>query len=136
MLTLLSFKASRPRRVVMGFLKPFRSRSKLKGSRDNGQAPFDESNGLLDSPDEPGVDYISRLDATILMRIFGYVAPHTKDKSYDGCETSLSEQSDSECSLCDIRQLSYCALVQRSWYEPASRQLYVFMLPSSSQRAC
>jgi hypothetical protein len=136
MLTVLSFKKSRARRVLMDFFKTLRSRSKLKDGEDNSQALSISANGLLAPSDPLAVDFISKLDATILRRIFGFVAPHTRDTSYDECETSLSMLTEYDCSLCDLRQLSYCTRVQRSWYEPASRQLYVFMPFSASPWAC
>ncbi|KAF2754836.1 hypothetical protein EJ05DRAFT_443041 [Pseudovirgaria hyperparasitica] len=68
-----------------------------------------------------GPDYTSRLDKEILKRIFALVCPHSRDKSHKPLEETYIVDG---CSVCDLRDLSNCCLVKRSWYGPAAGLLY------------
>jgi hypothetical protein len=109
----------------MGFLKHFRSRSRLKQQDSPPRAP-----DLSKYPQSPkpvryayghGPDYTSRLPPKVLANIFSYICPHTLDFTYDPCEQS---QIGDGCMLCDLRDLSNCARVCRRWYASAQQALY------------
>lgn len=101
----------------MGFMKHFRSKSKQKEkSKSKG------SNGAVYYPVPRGRDYSCKLPDKVLKLIFSYVCPHAEDGSYESCEDS---QLGDGCMLCDLRDLSNCAQVRRSWYPPAAGLLCV-----------
>ena len=105
---------------VMKLLRHIRSRSHLKSSDDTSlankyQPPLvDISNGL--SEPHPS----ARFSTTLLHELFSYVCPHSQDDSYTSCEESMI---DGGCMLCDMRDLSQCALVNRQWSEAAQNLL-------------
>lgn len=87
-----------------------RSRSKLRSPDElktvHHHYPFS-------SPPTP----IPPLPAHVLTHIFSNVCPHAQDDSYIPSEDSMK---DGGCMLCDMRDLSQCALVNKKWYEAAS----------------
>ena len=97
----------------MGLLKHFRSRSKLKDT--------EKTNGHVYYPRVTGHDYIASLPPKVLTKIFGYVCPHTADRSYDVSEHAAVDND--ACMLCDLRDLSHCAQTRRDWYRPAQELL-------------
>jgi hypothetical protein len=97
----------------MGLLKHFRSRSKLKEQ--------EKMNGQVQFPRITGHDYIVSLPPKVLTKIFGYVCPHTADRSYEVSEHSPINTDG--CMLCDLRDLSHCAMTRRDWYRPAQELL-------------
>lgn len=108
----------------MGLLKHFRSRSNLKKS--NSENHYNEKNGDVYYPGVPkmpsqyrptGPDYTARLPDNVLSRIFELLCPHTMDKSYEPCEDA--DIADDSCPLCDLRDLSHCAMTTRGWYRAA-----------------
>ncbi|KAM0246622.1 hypothetical protein ACHAQJ_010146 [Trichoderma viride] len=64
---------------------------------------------------------VSILPANVLERIFAFVCPHARDKTYDACEES---GNDDGCMLCDLRDLAHCSQVNRAWHEAAIKSLY------------
>lgn len=98
----------------MGLLKHFRSRSKFTKESE-------KTNGAVYFPRITGHDYISRLPPKVLIKIFGYVCPHTADRSYEVSE--LAAVNTDACMLCDLRDLSHCAQTSRDWYRPAQELL-------------
>lgn len=86
----------------MGFLKHIRSRSRLKSQQE-----------LQDYPKPRAPDRMSSLPRPVLSRIFNFVCPQTTDETLDISEKSLIGEG---CGLCALRDLSYCALVNRMWY--------------------
>ena len=104
----------------MGFLKHFRSRSKVK----------------LDEPEDftvysnarpRGRDYSAKLNhpdfVNIRRRIFQYVCPHSDDDTFETSERTTVGEG---CMLCDLRDLAQCAQVRRDWFGVAVDQLYVY----------
>ena len=86
----------------MGLLKHIRSRSRLKSQQE-----------LQDYPKPKGRDCVTPLPRRILARIFNLVCPSTTDETFEVNEKSLIGNG---CGLCDLRDLSRCALVNRIWY--------------------
>lgn len=94
------------------------------------------SSGAIDVPDEfrpkgarrpprfpptpVSAYYLSQLPPRVLERIFAFVCPHTQDESYESCEGSANEKG---CMLCDLRDLSHCAKVNRNWRRSAIKVL-------------
>lgn len=64
----------------------------------------------------------AKFSSTLLQELFSYVCPHSRDDSYTSCEDSMI---DGGCMLCDIRDLSQCALVNRQWSATAQPILWV-----------
>lgn len=105
---------------MMGFLKYFRSKSKLKNSSPQPAPSYDSSYPIPSRP-RYGHDLTQRLPDRVLENIFTFVCPHTLDQSYEASEKS---QIGDGCMLCDLRDLSKCAQVCRNWYGIAQRLLY------------
>ncbi|CUS08463.1 unnamed protein product [Tuber aestivum] len=63
----------------------------------------------------------SKAPAEVLMTIFSFVCPHALDETYLSAEESAIELG---CMLCDMRELSHCALVCRSWHGAAQLLQY------------
>lgn len=105
---------------AMKLLGHIRSRSRLKSTDDPSTynkyqpRPVDKSIGL--SKSHPS----ARFSTTLLHELFSYVCPHSRDDSYASCEDSMI---DGGCMLCDMRDLSQCALVNRQWSEAAQNLL-------------
>jgi hypothetical protein len=74
------------------------------------------------SPNRASAARLAALPAPVLERIFAFVCPHTQDCSYETQEQSSLEDA---CMLCDTRDLSHCALVNRRWSKTAPKVLYV-----------
>lgn len=75
---------------------------------------------LKSTPTYLSSQLLAALPATVMQRIFSYVAPHTQDESYETCENS---SIDSGCSLCDLRDLSNCTKVSKAWRPNALKVL-------------
>jgi hypothetical protein len=103
----------------MKFLKHFRSKSKLKDKKEKNNYDYQDSrhHGSTAPWVPTGMDYTKRFNDKILTLIFQYVCPHTTDDSYDSSERSMIGDG---CMLCDLRDLSNCSLVKKSWYPVAS----------------
>ncbi|KAB8360568.1 hypothetical protein FH972_024308 [Carpinus fangiana] len=95
----------------MGFLKHFRSKSRLKQSQEE----------LPSYPRARGPDPTTALPNTVLRNIFSFVCPHVTDETYEVSERS---QLGSGCGLCDLRDLAHCTRVNRQWYNVAQDLLY------------
>ncbi|KAH7140443.1 hypothetical protein B0J13DRAFT_504662 [Dactylonectria estremocensis] len=66
-------------------------------------------------PPTRGSEYLlAHLPPKVLERIFTFVCPHARDECYETCEGSASA-SDSECMLCNLRDLAHCVQVSRAW---------------------
>ncbi|KAI5461317.1 hypothetical protein BGZ63DRAFT_424213 [Mariannaea sp. PMI_226] len=74
-------------------------------------------------PSYRSAQLLAYLPPIVLERIFAFVCPHSRDESYDTCEGSAAT-NDSECMLCDLRDLSHCTAVCRAWRPAAIRVLY------------
>ena len=109
----------------MGFLKHFRSKSRLKDSNGpSSPSPYTSSYPLPHQPVTAaryGRDFTTRLPDKVLTRIFQFVCPHTTDFTYEPSEQS---QIGDGCMLCDLRDLSNCACVCRKWYGLSQKLLY------------
>jgi hypothetical protein len=100
----------------MGFMKHFRSRSKLR-DKDHPQAQYAFPAVYT------GPDLISRLPEKVLRLIFQNVCPHSTDETFESSESSIVSDG---CMLCDLRDLANCSKTRRQWYPIASGLLYVF----------
>ncbi|RPB03906.1 hypothetical protein L873DRAFT_1669287 [Choiromyces venosus 120613-1] len=63
----------------------------------------------------------SKAPVEVLMSIFSFICPHALDETYLSAEESTTELG---CMLCDMRELSRCSLVCRSWHETAQLLQY------------
>lgn len=72
------------------------------------------------STTSPAVEWVARLPAPLVERIFSFVCPHASDETYETCEQSAVEDT---CMLCDLRDLSHCAQVSRRWRTLAANVL-------------
>ncbi|PFH56475.1 hypothetical protein XA68_16461 [Ophiocordyceps unilateralis] len=72
-------------------------------------------------PTRASAQLLAHLPRVVLQRIFVYICPHSRDESYETCEESAS---DSGCMLCDLRDLSHCAQVSRTWRASAITVMY------------
>lgn len=109
---------------------PFRRKDKDKdkdkgrnGAHGIGPADLCPSyDGILPTapPTARSARLLARLPPNVMERIFSFVCPHSTDETYETCEGSAN---DSGCSLCDLRDLSFCIKVNRSWRPPALRML-------------
>ncbi|KAF2673914.1 hypothetical protein BT63DRAFT_422018 [Microthyrium microscopicum] len=119
-------------RFFMGFFRHFRSksssdakvRSNVNGSAHriaNGNANGTANRaGYYNPSASGGIDWTNRLPHAVLQRIFSFVCPHSSDSSYD----CIEDVDLDTCFLCDLRDLANCVRVRRTWYAPASQQLY------------
>lgn len=110
-----------PSPCTMGFLKYFRRRS--KSSRRRPSNSTDASDLYINPsppPSIPRFDVTRKLPRPVLVRIFSFLCPHVADNSYKTSEESMTEDG---CMLCDMRDLSRCALVCKRWYSDAQRLL-------------
>ena len=71
-------------------------------------------------PSRLSADLLASLPIPVLERIFTLVCPHSRDESYEPCESSVNE---SGCMLCDLRDLAHCVQVCRAWRPCAVRVL-------------
>jgi len=101
----------------MGFLRHIRSRTKLKSSTAEAQVFGQyEHQAAYRSPSRPAPE----LPAKVLNLLFSYICPHTEDEAYTTSEDSMIGDG---CMLCDMRDLSHCASVCRSWARVAQDHL-------------
>ena len=98
---------------VMKLLGHIRSRSRLKGTDDTSN---DNKYQLPATHGLPKPHPCAKFSRSLLHELFSYVCPHSQDDSYVSCEESMV---DGGCMLCDMRDLSRCALVNRQWSEAA-----------------
>ncbi|KAF2230410.1 hypothetical protein EV356DRAFT_473666 [Viridothelium virens] len=104
----------------MGFLKHFRSRSKLNQQPPAPAYPPSppySSASVGNSSSKPP----PRLPHRVLETLFSYICPHVEDQTYEVSERSMIGDG---CPLCDLRDLANCAQVCREWYAVAQRLLY------------
>lgn len=66
-------------------------------------------------PSRFSAQLLAALPSRVLARIFTFVCPHAVDESYETCE----ESAEKGCMLCDLRDLSRCLQVNRTWREVA-----------------
>ncbi|KAJ6438499.1 F-box domain-containingprotein [Purpureocillium lavendulum] len=106
---------------------PFRRKDKKKSESSSSSSYPDEFRSWPPAatfhapPTYNSAQILSHLPHTVLQRIFAFVCPHTRDESYEPCEESANDDG---CMLCDLRDLSHCAKVNRSWRASAVTVLY------------
>ena len=103
----------------MKLLAHIRSKSRLKSTDDT---QIDEKH-LLKTPASDvwaAPDPTAALSAPLLEELLSYVCPHSQDDTYTSCEESMV---DGGCMLCDMRDLSQCALVNQQWSKAAQNLL-------------
>ena len=106
----------------MGILNHIRSRSRLKNEAPQAQTYY---HGPTDSPPAyrsriANHNPTAQLPRKIFEEIFAAVCPHSRDESYLSSEDCML---DGGCMLCDLRDLSHCAMVNRQWAGPALAML-------------
>jgi F-box-like len=121
--------------TVMKFLKHIRSKSKIK-NKENGQTGGGGGGGeggayMPQYYPRGGRDASARLPPTLLQKIFIEVCPLTVDHTYDSSEESLVDYG---CALCDVKDLSHCALVSRKWWNAAQDLLWERSFPLTHLR--
>ncbi|KAI1310013.1 hypothetical protein F5Y03DRAFT_382732 [Xylaria venustula] len=108
------------------FRRSKKSAVESKPSKKSGQQAYDDVerdkyrlyNPRLEQPynyaAEGGRNFAPwlKLPPPILERVFAFVCPHSRDKSYENCERSAVEDA---CMLCDLRDLAHAAQVCRRW---------------------
>jgi hypothetical protein len=114
----------------MGLFKRFRSKHNLKVKEEQQQQQQQHQHQQQRSaepyyPSSPGIDYSYKLPPTLIARIFSFVCPHSSDFTF---ETFEDVDYGDTCFRCDTRDLANCALVKRSWYQPARETLYATIL--------
>lgn len=103
---------------------PFRRKDKK--SRDDSSAipaefrPRGASEPPLYPPSQFSARLLDHLPPGVLERIFAFVCPHAHDETYETCEESANDRG---CMLCDLRDLSHCARVSRTWRRSAVKVL-------------
>jgi hypothetical protein len=127
---------------MFGRLKSKVSRTKLKhqddGSHDQTHKHSHSytNNGFLSPggpsewvPRPPLITWDNRLNdhPRILTKIFGYVCPHSKDRSYESANNV--PLPDGTCMYCDLWTLKNCVLVCRAWRRVAQQAMYVPKVP-------
>ena len=99
----------------MGFLHTFRIKKKSK------KHDLTEAEVLPASqwPVALAPNPTSHWPVSLLIKVLSFVCPHVLDDSF--C-TSESSALDVDCTLCDLKDLGHCALVNHQWLE-ATRDL-------------
>ena len=113
--------------LMMRFLSHLTSKSHSKGDDDHRAfLEGDRSRNGRPSTLAPYAPYSSKPNPTagysqpLLQLLMSYVCPHSQDDTFLPCEESMI---DGGCMLCDIRDLSLCALVNKQWSEAAQNVL-------------
>jgi len=109
---------------TMKLLGHIRSKSRLKNEEPQAQAQA-YYHGHTDSQPAyrsriANYNPTAQLPQKIFREIFTAVCPHSRDESYLSSEDSML---DGGCMLCDLRDLSHCAMVNRQWAGPALAML-------------
>ncbi|KAH7318531.1 hypothetical protein B0I35DRAFT_432304 [Stachybotrys elegans] len=105
---------------------PFRRKDKKRQDSGSGTIPVEfrpagAGRPPLFPPTARSASLLAHLPPPVLERIFSFVCPHARDKSYETCEGS---STGSGCMLCDLRDLAHCAQVSRAWRIRANNVLY------------
>ena len=103
----------------MKLLAHIRSKSRLK-STDNTKP--DEKHFLRRTASDiwTAPNPTATFSSPLLEELLSYVCPHSRDDTYTSCEESMV---DGGCMLCDMRDLSQCALVNQQWFKAAQNLL-------------
>ena len=106
----------------MDFLKSLRKGNKNNSPEKSLNAKKGNVNtaSLLDKTSSGKSDPTARLPDKVLRLIFEAVCPHSTDVSYDAYENANVGDG---CMLCDLRDLSICTRVRKSWHKSAQEQL-------------
>ncbi|KAG0133768.1 hypothetical protein HOY82DRAFT_482249 [Tuber indicum] len=100
-----------------------RTRSKHGGKKQardgsqNGSCNLSHASPYADLHPSPA----SEAPVEVLMTIFSFICPHALDDTYLSVEETTMELG---CMLCDMRELSHCGLVCRSWHKAAQLLQY------------
>ncbi|OAQ77422.1 F-box domain-containingprotein [Purpureocillium lilacinum] len=104
---------------------PFRRKDKKKSESSSSYPeefrPWPPATTFHAPPTYRSAQLLDQFSHALLQRIFAFVCPHTRDESYDPCEESAGDDG---CMLCDLRDLSHCAQVNRTWRASAVTILY------------
>ncbi len=103
----------------MGFFQKLRSRSHGKEHAESAARSAIVRN-IPPWLTPPSTDLVNKLPPPILEKIFGFVCPHTQDRTYESCEHSAIEDA---CMLCDLRDLAHCTKASRRWRKLAANVL-------------
>ena len=110
---------------IMKILGHIRLRSRLKNTSNNisNDNPYQlpPTDLLRGQPKpQPKPHPCFRFSTFLFHELFSHVCPHSRDDSYLSCEESMI---DGGCMLCDMKDLSQCALVNKQWSEAAQTLL-------------
>lgn len=104
----------------MKFLSHIRSKSRPKTEQSQAQIyRHDTPDSHLPYPLRVP-NPTTKLPDKVFKDIFSAVCPHSRDETYLSSEDSIQ---DGGCMLCDLRDLSHCAMVNRQWAGPAQDML-------------
>ncbi|PNY26074.1 Uncharacterized protein TCAP_03989 [Tolypocladium capitatum] len=103
------------------FRKKDKKRAELASSDPDEFRPHGCIDPPLGRPSWASARRLAQVPPAVLRRIFAFVCPHSQDESYETCEESANDVG---CMLCDLRDLSHCAQVSRSWRASAMVVLY------------
>ena len=118
------------RASTMKLLKNFRTKSRLNDTGNNihdvdrnidttkrtHAIPLNTYKSRQKARPNPTAQY----PAALLEELLSYVCAHVKDDAYTSLEDSML---DGGCMLCDLRDLSCCALVNHQWHEATQNVL-------------
>ncbi|KND93752.1 hypothetical protein TOPH_01663 [Tolypocladium ophioglossoides CBS 100239] len=103
------------------FRKKDKKKAELASSYPDEFRPHGAVEPLLNRPSWASAQRLAQVPPGVLQRIFAFVCPNSRDESYETCEESANDVG---CMLCDLRDLSHCAQVSRSWRASAIVVLY------------
>lgn len=107
----------------MKLLKHLQSRSRLKNVEHAGQhshAHYGYETKSSSGSTRPRPNPTAMYPEALLEELLSHVCAHARDDTYVAYEESMI---DGGCMLCDMRDLSQCALVNRQWSEAAQNVL-------------
>ena len=122
----------------MKFLSHITSKSRSKADTDNdnnrtsrtayeGSARHEHESRVAKARIDFRCNPTASYSQALLRMLLCYVCPHSQDDTFVPCEESMT---DAGCMLCDVRDLSLCALVNKQWSEAATNVLSAYPMPS------
>ncbi len=107
-------------RLTMKFLDHIRPKPRSKSTNKYDYTPPRQGQRSNISTPRFAANPTAQFPATLLEKLLRYACPH--DDNYNSCEDSTV---DGGCMLCNLKDLSQCALVSRQWSGAAENVLSV-----------